>query len=434
MNASADIVSADTETETVNVEQYMETIGQRARAASRAIARADTGVKNRALLAMAEGIEAAAESLAEANARDLQAGREKGLDAALLDRLELTPARIATMAEGLRQIAALPDPVGVISDLAYRPSGIQVGRMRVPLGVIGIIYESRPNVTADAAALCLKSGNAVILRGGSEAFHSNQAIAAVIRAALAGVGLPEEVVQVVETTDRAAVGALIRAKQYVDVIIPRGGKGLIERISNEARVPVIKHLDGICHVYIDAEADAAKAQAVAFNAKTQRYGTCNTMETLLVHAAVAADILPPLCAQFIEAGVELRGCERSRAIVADMQPATEADWDSEYLAPVLAVKLVDTLDEAIDFINTHSSQHTESIITENYSTARTFLREVDSSSVMVNASTRFADGFEYGLGAEIGISTDKLHARGPVGLEGLTSVKFVVLGDGHIRQ
>ena len=366
------------------------------------------------------------------NRKDLEAGRQKGLDAALLDRLELNASRIDAMIEGLRQISGLPDPVGQVFDMNYRPSGIQVGRMRVPLGVVGIIYESRPNVTADAAALCLKSGNATVLRGGSEAFHSNQAIAASIHRGLEKAGLPADAVQVVATTDRDAVGAMITMPEYIDVIIPRGGKGLIERISNDARVPVIKHLDGICHVYIDDDADPDKAFRVALNAKTQRYGTCNTMETLLVSQAVAADILPRLAGAYAEKGVELRGCEKTQALI-DCKAATAGDWDTEYLAPILSVRIVDGLDQAIEHIAMHSSQHTESIVTENYTRARRFLAEVDSSSVMVNASTRFADGFEYGLGAEIGISTDKFHARGPVGLEGLTSVKFIVLGDGHIR-
>jgi glutamate-5-semialdehyde dehydrogenase len=382
---------------------------------------------------IADRIDAQAETLKQENSKDLAAGRANGLDAALLDRLELTDERIAAMSEGLRQIAALQDPIGEITGLAYRPSGIQVGRMRVPLGVIGIIYESRPNVTADAAGLCLKAGNAAVLRGGSEAIHSNQAIAACIRSGLAEAGLSQDVVQVIETTDRAAVGEMLKMKHSIDVIIPRGGKGLIERISSESEVPVIKHLDGICHVYIDDEADYKKAVKVAFNAKTQRYGTCNTMETLLVAESVAADVLPDLCAHLENEGVELRGCEKTRAIMEEVNAATEEDWDTEYLAPILSIRVVDGIDAAIDHINTHSSQHTESIITENYTRARQFLREVDSSSVMVNASTRFADGFEYGLGAEIGISTDKLHARGPVGLEGLTSQKYVVLGDGHIR-
>ncbi|WP_455384444.1 glutamate-5-semialdehyde dehydrogenase [Acidihalobacter prosperus] len=413
---------------------YMAGVGRRARAASRALARAETGAKNAALLAIADAIEAAAGALKTENRKDLEAGRARGLEPALLDRLELTEARIAAMAEGVRQIVSLADPVGEISDLNYRPSGIQVGRMRVPLGVIGIIYESRPNVTVDAAALCLKSGNAAILRGGSEALHSNQAIAACIRQGLASAGLPEAAVQVVETDDRAAVGELLRMKDYVDVIVPRGGKGLIERVSRESLIPVIKHLDGVCHVYLDAEADADKALRVAFNSKTQRYGTCNTMETLLVDAARAAELLPELAVLYAGKGVELRGCPRTREILPDALPATEQDWLAEYLAPILAIRVVDGLDEAIEHINTYSSQHTDAIVTENYTRARRFLREVDSSSVMVNASTRFADGFEYGLGAEIGISTDKLHARGPVGLEGLTSLKYVVLGDGQIRE
>ncbi len=427
MNAEADSLNFD-------IPAYMQKVGEQARAAARAVAAADTGAKNAALTAIAAAIEAAAATLATENRKDLEAGKARGLDAALLDRLELTPARISAMAEGLRQIAALADPVGEISDLKYRPSGIQVGRMRVPLGVIGIIYESRPNVTADAAGLCLKSGNAAILRGGSEAVHSNQAIAACIRDGLRAAQLPETAVQVIETTDRAAVGELVRMEKYVDVIVPRGGKGLIERISRESRVPVIKHLDGICHTYIDDEADVDKAVTVAFNAKTQRYGTCNTMETLLVHEGIAARILPVLGKQYQDAGVELRGCARTCAILPGITAASEEDWDTEYLAPILAVRVVADLDEAITHIERHSSRHTDAILTENLGRARRFLREVDSSSVMVNASTRFADGFEYGLGAEIGISTDKLHARGPVGLEGLTTLKFVVLGDGHIRQ
>ncbi len=427
-------MNANVQPPEINIEKYMLDVGRRARIASREIGRAETGVKNRVLTEIASLIETQVEKLVQANQLDLNAGKVKGLSAALLDRLELTPARITAMAEGLRQVASLPDPVGGITDLAYQPSGIQVGHMRVPLGVIGIIYESRPNVTADAAALCLKSGNAVILRGGSEALHSNQAVASCIKQGLEAAGLSADVVQVVETTDRAAVGELLRMKTCVDVIIPRGGKGLIERISNESLVPVIKHLDGICHVYIDSDADVKKAVNVAFNAKTQRYGTCNTLETLLVAESIASLILPDLCARYVAEGVELRGCERSRKVYAKMQPATEQDWDTEYLAPILSIKIIDDIRSAINFINTHSSQHTESIITENYTNARQFLREVDSSSVMVNASTRFADGFEYGLGAEIGISTDKLHVRGPVGLEGLTSQKFVVLGDGHIRS
>ena len=418
----------------MDIQQYMQSLGEQARLASRQMARASSASKNAALSAIGEALNRHQAAIIEANQRDLEQGRASGLDAALLDRLELTPARFAAMVEGLEQIAALADPVGTITDLEYRPSGIQVGKMRVPLGVIGIIYESRPNVTIDAAALCLKSGNAAILRGGSEAIHCNQAIAACIREGLAASGLPEAAVQVLETTDRAAVGELITHPEYVDVIVPRGGKGLIERISNEARVPVIKHLDGNCHTYIDDQADLAKAIRVAYNAKTQRYGTCNTTETLLVAESVAAEVLPELCRLYREAGVELRGCQRARAIFTDMGEASEQDWFEEYLAPVLAVKVVSGLDQAIEHINHYSSQHTESIITENYSHARRFLGEVDSSSVMVNASTRFADGFEYGLGAEIGISTDKIHARGPVGLDGLTSQKWVVLGDGHVRE
>ena len=421
------------QTESIDVKSYMSQLGQRVRAASCEIGRAETAVKNKALNIIADRIDAESAKLKQANALDLEAGKAKGLDAALLDRLELTDERIQSMSDGLRQIATLEDPVGVITDMAYRPSGIQVGRMRVPLGVIGIIYESRPNVTADAAGLCLKSGNACILRGGSEAFHSNQAIAECIRYGLEQAGLSGDVVQVVETTDREAVGEMLRMKDDVDVIIPRGGKSLIERITNESSVPVIKHLDGICHVYIDADADMEKAISVAVNSKTQRYGTCNTLETLLVSEKIAADILPKLCDEYKAKEVELRGCEKTRAIVEGVNAATDEDWDTEYLAPILSIRVVEGINAAIEHINTHSSQHTESIITENYTLARRFLREVDSSSVMVNASTRFADGFEYGLGAEIGISTDKLHARGPVGLEGLTSQKYVVLGDGHIR-
>jgi glutamate-5-semialdehyde dehydrogenase len=416
-----------------DIAAYMQTLGKGARAASRALARATTGQKDSALRAIADTLEQARSTLTTENRRDLAAGAAKGLSEALLDRLELTPARIDSMVEGVRQIVALPDPIGAVSDLDYRPSGIQVGRMRVPLGVVGIIYESRPNVTADAAALCLKSGNATLLRGGSEAFHSNQAIASAIGHGLRSAGLPAQAVQVVETTDRAAVGSMITMPEYIDVVIPRGGKGLIERISRDARVPVIKHLDGICHVFIDDKADLDKAYAVAVNAKTQRYGTCNTMETLLVAEGIAAAILPRLAETYREKGVELRGCDRSCALLNEASAATEEDWRTEYLAPILSIRVVPDLDAAIDHINTYSSQHTDSIVTEDYSRARRFLREVDSSSVMVNASTRFADGFEYGLGAEIGISTDKFHARGPVGLEGLTSQKFVVLGDGHIR-
>jgi glutamate-5-semialdehyde dehydrogenase len=420
----------------MDIQTYMHTLGRQARDASRAIARADTNQKNAALLAMAAAIERDAAKLLAANARDMDAARARGLEPALLDRLALTEKTVAGMAEGLRQIAALPDPVGEMDDLKYRPSGIQVGKMRVPLGVIGIIYEARPNVTADAAGLCLKSGNAAILRGGSEALHSNQAIAACVREGLAAAGLPETAVQVLDTTDRAAVGELITMKDYVDVIVPRGGKGLIERISGEARVPVIKHLHGNCHVYIDDRADLAKAVKLVENAKTQRYGTCNTTESLLVAREVAGQILPGIGAMLAGHEVEMRCCPEALAIlqgVTGVKAAVDADWDEEYLAPILAIKVVDGLDVAIAHINTHGSHHTDAILTEDYTRARRFLREVDSASVMVNASTRFADGFEYGLGAEIGISTDKIHARGPVGLEGLTSQKWVVLGDGHVR-
>lgn len=418
----------------MNVKHYMAQLGSQARSASSALARANSGVKNAALLAMAKAIDSSRELLLEANRLDLEAGRASGLDAAMLDRLALSPERIDAMIEGLRQVAALPDPIGGITDMNFMPSGIQVGKMRVPLGVIGIIYESRPNVTAEAASLCLKSGNATILRGGSEAIHSNQAIAACIRTGLLEVGLPETAVQVVETTDREAVGELITMAEFVDVIVPRGGKGLIERVSRDARVAVIKHLDGICHVYIDAEADPKKALDIAINAKTHRYGTCNTMETLLVNELVADIMLPVLAKAYAEKEVELRGCAKTCDILQDIKRATEDDWSTEYLAPILAIKVVASMDDAIVHINRYGSHHTDAIVTENYTLGRRFLTEVDSSSVMINASTRFADGFEYGLGAEIGISTDKIHARGPVGLEGLTSQKYVVLGDGHIRQ
>ncbi|MDX1347196.1 MAG: glutamate-5-semialdehyde dehydrogenase [Thiomicrorhabdus chilensis] len=417
----------------MDIQAYMQQLGQQARQAARVLVRATTAEKNQALLAMAEAIEQSAETLKAENAKDLENGKQNGLDAAMLDRLALTDAGIAGIAEGLRQVASLQDPVGEVTDMSYRPSGIQVGKMRVPLGVVGIIYESRPNVTADAAALCLKSGNAAILRGGSEATYSNQALANCIQQGLKTAGLPETAVQVVATTDRAAVGELIAMPEYVDVIIPRGGKGLIERISQNARVPVIKHLDGICHVYIDDDADYDKAIRVAVNAKTHRYGVCNAMETLLVAESQAQKVLPELAKQYAEKGVELRGCDKTRAII-EAVAATEADWDTEYLAPILSIRVVADADAAMDHIAQYSSGHTESIITENFSTSRRFLAEVDSSSVMVNASTRFADGFEYGLGAEIGISTDKFHARGPVGLEGLTSQKYIVLGDGTIRQ
>ena len=416
-----------------DIKQYMNDIGQAARAASRVMAQADTATKNRALTEIAAALQNQSAQLIAENAKDVAAAQANGLDSASVDRLTLTEKTVRSMAEGLLQIAQLPDLIGAISDLSYRPSGIQVGKMRVPLGVIGIIYESRPNVTADAAGLCLKSGNAAILRGGSEAIHSNQAIAACVHAGLRAAGLPETAVQVVATTDRAAVGELITMKDYVDVIVPRGGKSLIARISEEARIPVIKHLDGVCHVYIDDEADLDKAIRIADNAKTHRYGVCNAMETLLVAQDVAAKVLPPLCKIYLEKNVELRGDAAARALVPQMKAATEEDWRTEYLAPILAVRVVAGLDEAIEHINTYGSLHTDSIITENYSKAMRFLREVDSSSVMVNASTRFADGFEYGLGAEIGISTDKIHARGPVGLEGLTSQKFIVLGSGQVR-
>ena len=418
----------------IDVKTYMQSVGREARSAARTVARAETAIKNRALARMAAAIKSDEQLLLDANARDVEHAKARGLDTAMIDRLMLTPKSIAGMAEGLLQIAALADPVGEITDLNYRPSGIQVGKMRVPLGVVGIIYEARPNVTADAAGLCLKSGNAAILRGGSEAILSNQAIAVCVKEGLQEAELPETAIQVIETTDRAAVGELITMKEFVDVIVPRGGKGLIERIANEARIPVIKHLDGVCHVYIDERADLAKAIRVADNAKTQRYGTCNTMETLLVHEGIASEVLPPLCKIYLDKGVELRGDEAARAIIPQMAEATKEDWHTEYLAPILSVRVVNGLDEAIDHIATYGSQHTDSIVTEDYGRARRFLREVDSSSVMVNASTRFADGFEYGLGAEIGISTDKIHARGPVGLEGLTSQKFIVLGDGQIRQ
>jgi glutamate-5-semialdehyde dehydrogenase len=418
----------------VNIKDYMSRLGLQAKQAGREISRTDSNKKNTALLKIAEAIASNRELLTAENQKDLAAGQQNGLDAASLDRLTLTPARITAMIEGLQQVAALPDPVGEITDLSYRPSGIQVGQMRVPLGVIGIIYESRPNVTVDAAALCLKSGNACILRGGSEAIHSNQAIAGCITQGLQAAGLPVTAVQIVETTDRAAVGELITLNQYVDVIVPRGGKSLIERISKEATIPVIKHLDGICHVYIDNTADIDKAIAIAMNAKTHRYGVCNAMETLLIAESIAPKILPELAAQYRAKGVELRGCPKTCSLVPDCIRATETDWQTEYLAPILSIKIVSGIDEAIEHISQYSSAHTEAIVTEDYTLARRFLREVDSSSVMVNASTRFADGFEYGLGAEIGISTDKLHARGPVGLKGLTSLKYIVLGDGHIRQ
>jgi len=415
-----------------DIKTYMHDLGQKAKVASSTLAAVESKQKNDALHAIADRLLEQSELLKTENAKDLQAGKEKGLEAAMLDRLALTDEGIAKMAEGLRQIAALADPVGEINDLKFMPSGIQVGNMRVPLGVIGIIYESRPNVTADAAALCLKSGNATILRGGSEAIHSNKAVAACIQAGLKSAGLPAECVQVVETTDREAVGELLRLKDSVDVIIPRGGKGLIERVSNDSLIPVIKHLDGICHVYIDDDADATKAIKVTFNSKSQRYGTCNTLETLLIAESRADEILPELKTLFDEEGVELRGCAQTQSII-ECVAVSEEDWVTEYLAPILSIKVVADIDAAIKHINTYGSQHTDTIITQDITKTRRFMREVDSSSVMVNASTRFADGFEYGLGAEIGISTDKLHARGPVGLNGLTSLKYVVFGDGHVR-
>ncbi|ALE90915.1 glutamate-5-semialdehyde dehydrogenase [Pseudomonas versuta] len=417
---------------TESVLDYMTRLGRAAREASRVIGRASTAQKNRALHGAAGALDAARSELVAANELDLAAGRANGLEPAMLERLALTPARIDSMIVGLRQVASLPDPVGAIRDMSYRPSGIQVGKMRVPLGVVGIIYESRPNVTIDAASLCLKSGNATILRGGSEAIHSNRAIAVCIQRGLAEAGLPPAVVQVVEVTDRAAVGALITMPEYVDVIVPRGGKGLIERVSRDAKVPVIKHLDGICHVYVSAQADLDKARRIAFNAKTYRYGICGAMETLLVDQAVAAQFLPAMAEQFIAKGVELRGCERTRALI-DVLPATEEDWNTEYLDAILSIRIVDGLDQAIEHINHYGSHHTDSIVTEHQGDARRFMAEVDSSSVMLNTPTCFADGFEYGLGAEIGISTDKLHARGPVGLEGLTCEKYIVVGDGQLR-
>ncbi len=417
----------------LNIETYMQTLGRQARAASRLMAKASTAAKNAALLAMAAEIRARSAELLAANAADVAEARASGLEAAMLDRLTITAKSVETMAQGLEQVAALPDPIGEIADLKYRPSGIQVGKMRVPLGVVGIIYEARPNVTADAAALCLKSGNAAILRGGKEAIRCNQAIAACVRAGLAAAGLPETAVQVVETTDRAAVGHLVAMPEFVDVIVPRGGKGLIERISREAKVPVIKHLDGNCHVYVDESADPAKALKILENAKTQRLGTCNTAESLLVARPVAATLLPQLAAMLIAKGVEIRGCAETQALVPQARAATEEDYYTEYLAAIISCKVVADVDEAIAHINRYSSAHTEAIVTEDYTRAMRFLREVDSASVMVNASTRFADGFEYGLGAEIGISTDKFHARGPVGLEGLTSQKWIVFGNGEVR-
>jgi glutamate-5-semialdehyde dehydrogenase len=427
-------MSALAEASNFEIKSHIVELGKRARAASRAMARAGTGVKNTALVKIAEAIETARENIKLENHRDLETGVARGLEPALLDRLKLTDERIAAMAAGLRQIAELPDPVGEITDLNFRPTGIQVGRMRVPLGVIGIIYESRPNVTADAAGLCIKSGNAAVLRGGTEAIHSNQAIARCLGTGLEQAGLPAHSVQVIETTDRRGVGELLKLDESIDVIIPRGGRSLIERVSREARIPVIKHLDGICHVYIDDKAELEMAIDVAFNAKTQRYGVCNAMETLLVGEGIAKKVLPKLRARYDQEKVELRGCERTCTILSGIKLATDQDWSTEYLAPILSIRVVKDMDEAIEHIETYGSHHTDSIITSDFARARRFLREVDSSSVMVNASTRFSDGFEYGLGAEIGISTDKLHARGPVGLEGLTTQKFVVLGEGNVRN
>lgn len=417
----------------IDIRAYVRSLGERARQASRALAKASTAAKNRALEGTARYLDESRDLLARDNRKDLETARHNGLEAALLDRLELTDVRLDAMISGLRQVAALPDPVGEITELRYRPSGIQVGRMRVPLGVVGIIYESRPNVTADAAALGLKSGNAVILRGGSEAFHSNLAIAACIARGLEAAGLPPTAVQAVESTDREAVGVLLTLSDYVDVIVPRGGKGLVERVMRESTIPTIKHLHGVCHVYIDDRADIDKAVRIAVNAKTQRLGTCNTMETLLVHKDVAGKALASVAPILRRAGIELRGCERTLSLIGGT-PATEQDWYEEYLAPVLAIRVVDDLDQAMEHIERYGSRHTDAIVTESVGHARRFLAEVDSSSVMVNASTRFADGYEYGLGAEVGISTDKLHARGPVGLEGLTSQKYIVIGDGHIRE
>ena len=418
----------------MDIQQYMHNIGRQARAASRFIARADSNVKNNALRAIAAAIRRESAALIAANHEDLVAARAAGLEPAMIDRLTLTEKGVAAMAEGVEQVAALPDPVGEISDLKFRPSGIQVGKMRVPLGVIGIIYEARPNVTADAAALCLKSGNAAILRGGSEAIRCNRAIAALVQEGLAAAGLPANTVQVIDTTDRAAVGHLITMREFVDVIVPRGGKGLISRLLAESRVPMIQHLDGNCHVYLDDEADAEKAVRIVENAKTQRYGTCNTAESLLVARSRAADLLPLVAAMLTAKGVEIRGCAETQALVNEATVATEDDYATEYLAPIISVKIVSDVDEAIEHINRYGSHHTETIVSENYSKAMRFLREVDSASVMINASTRFADGFEYGLGAEIGISTDKIHARGPVGLDGLTCQKWIVLGTGQVRS
>jgi len=425
--------SARIDNSAVDVGAYVRQLGRAARSAARILAAAGTREKNRALEAAAELIIQQRSKLSDDNARDLESGRDKGLDSASLDRLELTDARIDAMAEGLSQIASLHDPIGEITGMKYRPSGIQVGQMRVPLGVVGIIYESRPNVTADAAGLCIKSGNAAVLRGGSEAIRSNLAIAGCISRGLEKSGLPDASVQVVEIVDRAVVGGLLTSPEYIDVIIPRGGKGLIDRVSKESAIPVIKHLDGVCHVYIDEQADIDKAITIAFNAKTQRYGTCNALETLLVAKTVAPQVLPRLCEMYTQAGVELRGCVATQVLCPGVAAATEEDWSTEYLGPILSIRIVAGLDAAMEHIDNYGSHHTDAIVTENFTSAQRFLREVDSSSVMVNVSTRLSDGFEYGLGAEIGISTDKLHARGPVGLEGLTTLKYIVTGEGQIR-
>lgn len=425
-----------------DIKTYMQSVGQQARNASRTLAAANTGDKNAALMAIYDQLLAAKSAILSANKTDMDKGHKNNLEAALLDRLELNEARFDGMLQGLKDVAALPDPIGEVSDMTYRPSGIQLGKMRVPLGVVGMIYESRPNVTLEAASLALKSGNAIILRGGSEAFESNQALARCIHQGLKQVGLPEHSVQVLQTTDRAAVGELITMTKYVDVIVPRGGKGLIARISMDAKVPVIKHLDGNCHTFIDSDADTQIAIKVSVNAKTHRYGTCNTMETLLVDEAIANEMLPKIAEAIVQAdnAMQLRLDEKSQTILkgnanleGHLSKATSEDWDTEYLAPILAVKIVSGIHEAIEHINTHGSHHTDVIITDNYSKSQRFIREVDSASVMINASSRFADGFEYGLGAEIGISTDKIHARGPVGLEGLTSQKWIVYGHGETR-
>ena len=429
------VLNNNLDSSAADIKQYMKQLGEQARSASAILAQLDPQAKNTALLSIADSIHAEREMIKRENDRDMQQGKANGLSEAMLDRLLLSDARIDAMIEGLQQVAKLPDPVGEITDMSYRPTGIQVGKMRVPLGVIGIIYESRPNVTIDAAALCLKSGNASILRGGKEAIHSNQAIYQTIQHGLRDAKLPETAVQVINTIDRSAVGLMLNMSESIDVIIPRGGKSLIERIANESSIPVIKHLDGICHVYIDDKADATKAFDIALNAKTRRYGVCNAMETLLVAEAIAPDQLPGIVKALHEKGVEVRGCPKTRVICdSEVKPASAEDWDTEYLAPILSIKIVENMEEAIIHINQHGSQHTDAIVTEDYSRAREFMRRIDSSSVMVNASTAFADGFEYGLGAEIGISTDKLHARGPVGLEGLTSQKYIVFGDGHIRS